>query len=174
MTATADPHQHDGLPAEADRLAAEVVRRAVAAGTGLATAESLTAGTVCAALGGVPGVSAVLRGAVVAYSRAAKQQLLGVGADVLEQHGAVSEPVARQMVAGALAALDADLAVATTGVAGPGPAQGVPAGMVWLAVQRGDEPATTRLVHLAGDRRAVRAASTTIALGMLLDLLPEP
>lgn len=167
MTAAADPHQHD-------RLAAEVVRRAVAAGAGLATAESLTAGMVCAALGGVPGVSAVLRGGVVAYTWAAKQDLLGVAAGDLEEHGAVSEPVVRQMVAGARAALGADLVAATTGVAGPGPAEGVPAGTVWIAVQRGDEPAVTRLLHLTGGRQAVRAATTGTALGMLLELLPDP
>ncbi len=180
MTA-ARPHQHDhghapehGDEARVALLAAEVVRRAVASGTGLATAESLTAGMVCSALGAVPGVSAVLRGGLVTYTWDAKQQLLGVGAEVLREHGAVSEPVVRQMAAGARAALGADLVVATTGVAGPGPSEGVPAGTVWVAAQRGDAPAVARRLELHGDRQAVRTATTATALAMLLDLLAEP
>jgi nicotinamide-nucleotide amidase len=168
----AEPDQADRLAGEVDRLAGEVVRRAVAAGATLATAESLTAGMVCSALGAVPGVSAVLRGGVVAYTLGAKQALLGVDPEVLARHGAVSEPVARQMVAGARRALGADVAVATTGVAGPGPAEGVPAGTVHLAAQRGDAPAVVRRLELPGGRQQVRAATTAAALAMLLELLP--
>ena len=121
-------------PDEPDDLARQVVAAAVSRGVTLGTAESLTAGLVCSALGGVPGVSAVLRGGLVTYTEETKQALLGVEPAVLEAVGAVSEQVARQMAAGACRALGADLAVSTTGVAGPGPSDGVPAGTVHLAV----------------------------------------
>jgi nicotinamide-nucleotide amidase len=157
-----------------EALAQRVVAAAVASGTTLATAESLTAGMVCSALGGVPGVSAVLRGGVVAYTPAAKSGLLGVEADLLAERGAVNEPVARQMAAGARHALGADLAVATTGVAGPGPADGVPAGTVFVAVQGRFGEADVRELALAGTRHQVREAAAATALQMLLDHLAPP
>ncbi len=169
-----DPRRPGAGPASLDDLAREVVTLAVSRGVTLGTAESLTAGLVCATLGAVPGVSAVLRGAVVAYTWETKQALLGVEPEMLHAVGAVSEQVAAQMVAGARRALGADLAVSTTGVAGPGPSEGVPAGTVYLAVQdvRGGDAQVCRL-ELDGDRQQVREAATVTALELLFTRLSE-
>lgn len=168
-----DPHRPGAQGARLDDLARQVVTLAVARGVTIGTAESLTAGMVCATLGAVPGVSAVLRGAVVAYTWETKQALLGVDLDVLRAVGAVSEQVARQMAAGARSALGADLTVSTTGVAGPGPSEGVPAGTVHLAVQGGTGPTLVRRLALQGDRQQVREAATAVALELLLTRLSE-
>jgi nicotinamide-nucleotide amidase len=138
-------------------LARDVVGRAVASGTTLATAESLTAGLVAATLASVPGVSAVLR---------------GVDPEVLAELGAVSAPVAAAMAEGARTALGAALAVSTTGVAGPGPADGVPAGRVFVAVTGAGGPTEVLRLDLVGDRAEVRAATTAHALRALLSRLP--
>ncbi len=159
--------------ADPDDLARQVVALAVARGVTLGTAESLTAGLVCSSLGGVPGVSAVLRGGLVTYTWETKRALLGVEIAVLEAVGAVSEPVARQMAAGACRALDADLAVSTTGVAGPGPSEGVPAGTVHLAVHDRHGRAQARRLAADGGRQQVREAATVTALELLLTRLRE-
>lgn len=162
-----------GTGAPLDDLAHEVVTLAVDRGVTLGTAESLTAGLVCATLGGVPGVSAVLRGGLVTYTWETKQSLLGVDLEVLRAVGAVSEQVAAQMVAGARRALLADLAVSTTGVAGPGPSEGVPAGTVYVAVQDARGAAQVRRLELEGNRQQVREAATATALELLLTRLRE-
>jgi nicotinamide-nucleotide amidase len=115
-----------------------VVSRLTQAKTTLALAESCTGGAIAARLVDVAGVSAVFRGGVVAYSNHSKQALLGVEAALLDAHGAVSEPVAAAMAAGARERFAADLAIATTGIAGPdgGSAQ-KPVGTVCFAVARG-------------------------------------
>lgn len=154
--------------ADLETLAREVVARAAASGTTLATAESLTAGLVASTLASVPGVSAVLRGGVVSYADAVKAHLLGVDPGVLADLGAVSAPVAVAMAEGARTALGADLAVSTTGVAGPGPADGVPAGRVFVAVAGPDGPTEVVRLDLVGDRAQVRAAVTAHALRALL------
>ena len=100
----------------------------------MATAESLTGGLVCAALTDVPGASAVVRGAVVAYATELKAQVLGVDPDLLATGGAVQAEVARQMATGVCRVLGADVGVATTGVAGPDPQDGHPVGTVFVAV----------------------------------------
>lgn len=137
----------------------------------LAAAESLTAGLVTAAVGSVPGASRVLRGGVVAYAVELKVSLLGVPAELVARHGVVSEAVALAMARGARTRLGADVALATTGVAGPGPADGVAAGTVCLAAV---SPIGTacRTWRLAGSRRAVREASAALALGLGLAVLP--
>ena len=137
-----------------------------------ATAESLTGGSVCAALVDVPGASAVVRGGVVSYHRDVKVALLGVDPERLATHGAVDRQVAAQMAAGARAATGADLAVATTGVAGPEPHDGQPVGTVWIGIAG---PAGTRAVlhRFAGDRDAVRAAAREAALAALLAAVEE-
>ena len=153
-------------------LARDVVARAVASGTTLATAESLTGGLVAATLASVPGVSAVLRGGVVSYTDAVKTRLLGVDPTVLVDLGAVSTPVAVAMADGARAALGADLAVSTTGVAGPGPVDGVPAGRVLVAVAGQHGPTQVLELDLDGDRAEVRAATVAHALRALASGLP--
>lgn len=155
-----------------DDLAREVVGRAVASGTTLGTAESLTAGLVASTLACVPGVSAVLRGGVVSYTDEVKAHLLGVDAGVLADLGAVSAPVAVAMAEGARRALGADLAVSTTGVAGPGPAGGVPAGRVFVAVAGPDAPTEVVRLDLDGDRAQVRAATVAHALRLVRAHLP--
>lgn len=153
---------------------ARVIAAAAAQGLSLATAESLTAGALVARLVDVPGASAVIAGGAACYSYTAKERVLGVDAGLLEAQGAVSAAVALQMAAGARALYATDLAVATTGVAGPGPdSRGVPAGTVFLAVDRaGAEPVAEQLL-LPGGRDEVRAASVDAALGLLLRTLGE-
>lgn len=158
--------------ADLDGLARDVVARAVASGTTLATAESLTAGLVASTLASVPGVSAVLRGGVVSYTDEVKAHLLGVDPGVLADLGAVSAPVAVAMAEGARRALGADLAVSTTGVAGPGPADGVPAGRVFVAVAGSGVPTEVVRLDLDGDRARVRAATVAHALRLLHAHLP--
>jgi nicotinamide-nucleotide amidase len=144
-----------------------------ARGATLAVAESLTGGALTATLVTVPGVSAVLRGGVVAYASDVKRDLLGVDADLLAAEGAVHPEVARQMAIGAARRLGASHAVATTGVAGPGPADGRAPGTVYVAVAA---PRTVRVrsLLLAGGRAALRAASVTAALALLASTLAEP
>ncbi|WP_156453673.1 nicotinamide-nucleotide amidohydrolase family protein, partial [Methylobacterium sp. CCH5-D2] len=104
------------LHARAEALVAAYTK----AGLRIATAESCTGGLVAGLLTAVPGSSAVLERGFVTYSNEAKTEAIGVAADLVAAHGAVSEPVARAMAVGALAASRADVAVAITGIAGPG------------------------------------------------------
>jgi nicotinamide-nucleotide amidase len=105
----------------------------------LAVAESCTGGLVAERITEIPGASDYFRGGVVAYADAAKQELLGVPRDLLERHGAVSDPVARAMAEGARRRLGADLGVATTGISGPGGATpGKPVGLVHVALARAE------------------------------------
>lgn len=145
-----------------------------ARGARVATAESCTGGLMAAACTSVAGSSDWFDRGFVTYSNAAKSELLGVPSALIEQHGAVSEPVALAMAAGALARSSALLAVAVTGIAGPGGAvPGKPVGTVWLATawraSTGaalQSQATCRV--LPGDRAAVRATTVQWALGCLL------
>ncbi len=134
-----------------------------------ATAESCTGGLVAAAITDVAGSSGWFDRGFVTYSNEAKQEALGVPAATLAAHGAVSEPTARAMAEGALARSRADVAVAITGIAGPGGATpGKPVGTVCLAwaERAGETRAAT--FRFAGDRAAVRAASVGAALRGLL------
>ncbi|MEO7152668.1 MAG: CinA family protein [Burkholderiaceae bacterium] len=145
-----------------------------ARGWRLATAESCTGGLIAAACTSVAGSSDWFERGFVSYSNAAKQAMLDVPADAIQTHGAVSEPVARAMAAGALAHAQADLAVAVTGIAGPGGAvPGKPVGTVWLALARrnatdGGIETEAALLQLAGDRGTVRDRTVEIALQRLL------
>jgi PncC family amidohydrolase len=132
------------------------------------TAESCTGGRVAAALTSVPGVSASFMQGFVTYSNEAKSKLLGVDPKVIEQHGAVSEPCARAMAAGARAAADTDLAVAITGIAGPdGGTPAKPVGLVHFAVARRDGTVTHLERKIPGDREQVQVRSTAAALDLL-------
>lgn len=144
---------------------AAVIERALERGVSIATAESLTAGAVVARLVDVPGASAVIAGGAACYTEAAKTRVLGVPAAELERNGAVTAGVAAAMAQGARELYDADLAVSTTGVAGPGPdARGVAAGTVWIGLARRDGETSTTLLHLDGDRSAVRTATVAAAI----------
>ena len=124
------------------------------------------------ALTGVPGASAVFRGGVVAYATELKAVLLGVDRGVLAAQGAVSGEVAAAMAAGVRDRLGATVGAATTGVAGPDPAEGKPAGTVYIAVSAGDEPRVRRLA-LSGSRAAIRAETVREALGLVLVIVRE-
>ena len=151
------------------RSLAEVVGALLArGGLRVAVGESCTGGLVTARLVDVPGSSAYVGAGVVAYSNAVKQAALGVPGAVIEAHGAVSEPVALAMAAGARRVGDADLGVGVTGVAGPGGGTDAkPVGTVCIAVvgPGGAESATT--VRLPGDRAAIRGQAARVALDLL-------
>lgn len=135
----------------------------------IATAESCTGGLIAGALTEIAGSSEVLERGLVTYSNAAKTDLLGVPKDLIKAHGAVSEEVARAMAEGALTHAPADLALACTGIAGPGGGSATkPVGLVHLALARTGAP-TVHLERIyAGDRRAVRMATVEDGLRLLL------
>lgn len=134
------------------------------------TAESCTGGMVSVALTAIPGSSDVLKGAVVSYSNEVKVNELGVSPGTLERYGAVSEQTAREMARGVQRSLDVDIAVSTTGIAGPGggtPEK--PLGTVWIAVLEGEHE-EARCFHFPGDREAVRIQATIEALKMVSEV----
>lgn len=133
----------------------------------MAAAESCTGGLIAAACTSVAGSSDWFERGFVTYSNEAKMELLGVPQAVLRAHGAVSEETARAMVQGALAHAPVQLAVAVTGIAGPGGAvPGKPVGTVWLAWGTA-AGVRTELLQLGGDRAAVRAGTVHAALRRL-------
>ena len=137
-------------------------------GRRIATAESCTAGLLAARLTDRPGSSDYVMGGVVSYSNEAKAQLLGVDPALIETHGAVSEPVAEAMAAGALERFGADIAVAITGIAGPGGGtEEKPVGTVCFTVKLADGPTDTRTLRLPGNRSDIRERSTTVAMHLL-------
>jgi nicotinamide-nucleotide amidase len=162
-----------GIAGEAAHdLAGQVLARLQAAGHTVAVAESLTGGLVAAALTDIPGASASFRGGVVAYTTELKATLLGVDRVMLARHGAVYAPVAAAMATGVRLRLGATYGVATTGVAGPEPADGQPVGTAHIAVSVTDDT-VVRTVALAGDRHAIRRLTVEHALGLLLGRLRE-
>lgn len=155
-------------------LAQSVGRQLLVAGWRLTTAESCTAGWIAKAITDVSGSSAWFDSGYVTYSNAAKQRDLGVPPAVLEAHGAVSEAVVCAMAEGALQRAGVEIALATSGIAGPdGGTPGKPVGTVWFAraVRRGEAIETiARVQHFSGDREAVRRASVQYALEMITEL----
>jgi nicotinamide-nucleotide amidase len=163
------------IDAELQRQATELLAAARAAGRKVATAESCTGGLVAGTLTEVAGSSDVVERGFVTYSNEAKNELLGVPEAMLIAHGAVSEPVARAMAEGALQRSRADLAVAVTGVAGPGGGSAEkPVGLVHLAVAALDRPTVHRRMAY-GDlgRGGIRRATVVTALEMLRAALPS-
>jgi competence/damage-inducible protein CinA-like protein len=150
-----------------DDLAAIVLERARARGLRLGTAESCTGGLVGGRLTAIPGSSDVFVGGVICYSNELKASLLGVDPALIAADGAVSEPVACGMALGAIRRLGVDLAVAVTGIAGPGGgSEAKPVGTVWLAVADG-EAVEARRVQIPGDRHNVRVRAAQGALALL-------
>src|SRR5271163_2180836 len=150
------------------RLAARVGRHLLGTRRGVATAESCTGGWIAKALTDIAGRSQWFIEGFITYSNESKMQRLGVSPAVLRRHGAVSEATVRAMAAGALRRTDARLAVAVTGIAGPGGAvAGKPVGTVWLGWAerhgRGMRVAV-QLRHFRGDREAVRRKTVRAAL----------
>jgi len=152
-------------------LGARVLAALTRAGLRLCTAESCTGGGIGQSLAAVPNASAAFLGGIIAYDNAVKISLLGVSADLLDEHGAVSEPVARAMARGARAATGADLSVAVTGIAGPtGGSAAKPVGTVHLAVSDAHGEVHLEL-HLRGDRGTVQRSTEQWALKLVWDRL---
>lgn len=151
------------------RLAERLGRALLAQGHSLAVAESCTGGWLAKCVTDVAGSSAWFDRGFVTYSNAAKQELLGVTAETLNAHGAVSAATVAAMTAGALERSQAQVAAAVSGIAGPGGAvPGKPVGTVWFAWQPRGGSAVCRCEHLAGDREAVRRQAVAVALQGLL------
>lgn len=137
-------------------------------GRQIATAESCTGGLIAGCLTEIAGSSDVVERGFVTYSNAAKNEMLGVPADIIEDRGAVSAEVAEAMARGALDRSRADLAVSATGIAGPGGATpNKPVGLVYLGVARRGGPARAKRFVFSGDRAAVRTATVVEALRLL-------
>jgi nicotinamide-nucleotide amidase len=158
-------------PAAAE-LARQVHALLRARGETVAVAESLTGGLVAAALTDIPGSSSSFRGGVVSYATDLKATLLGVDAAVLARHGAVYAPVAAAMATGVRTRLGAGFGLATTGVAGPDPQDGQPAGTVHIAVSAPDDT-VVRTLALSGDRAHIRRLTVENVLGLFLGRLGE-
>ena len=147
-------------------LCCDVIRRLQ--GKTLVTAESLTGGGIGAALTSVSGSSAVYKGGIISYTNAVKNRILGVPQEVLDQHGAVSEPVAKAMAEGARLLLEADISVSVTGLAGPGGDEyGNPVGTVFIGYSDAD---FTEVKHFlfCGDRESIRKQTAEEALKLVL------
>ncbi len=150
-------------------LAAQVGRQLTVREMMVATAESCTGGLVAGALTGIAGSSAWFERGFVTYSNHAKMEQLGVTADLIESHGAVSEEVARAMAEGALLESRAQVAVAITGVAGPGGGtRDKPVGTVCFGWALMEQPVESQTMHFDGDRASVREQSVRHVLGGLL------
>ncbi|GHA74790.1 CinA family protein [Cognatilysobacter bugurensis] len=161
------------LPSDADlrHLAERLGQVAVARHDTVVTAESCTGGWIGKTLTDITGSSVWFDCSLVAYSYEAKQALLGVNPHTLEQHGAVSRETAVEMVSGALVHSGATLAVAVTGIAGPGGGTAdKPVGTVWVAWKRRGGYPRAEVFHFDGDREAVRRATVATALEGLIEL----
>ncbi len=170
---------------EVARLVQALAAKLLSRGWMLATAESCTGGLIAAACTDLAGSSSWFERGFVTYSNAAKAQMLGMDAALIAQHGAVSEPVARAMAQGALQNAHAQVALAVTGVAGPGGGSAdKPVGTVWFAwalpgqaagavseTPLQDSMLHSEVMHFAGDRAAVRQATLHHSLRRLLELL---
>ena len=199
MTVDAVTTPAETAEAQTARLAETLAAQLLARGWMLATAESCTGGLIAAACTDLAGSSTWFERGFVTYSNAAKAQMLGVDAALISQHGAVSEPVARAMAQGALQHAHAQVALAVTGVAGPGGGSAdKPVGTVWFAwalpaqtsgasapdagadlAGGASVPAQapalhSEIMHFMGDRAAVRQATLHHSLRRLLELLPPP
>ena len=152
--------------------AKDIVERASATGIVIATAESCTGGMISAAITDVAGSSQILDRGFVTYSNTAKMDMLGVSADTLDTHGAVSELVAAEMAAGALQHSNATLTVSVTGIAGPGGSDFKPEGRVCFGIATKDGVETHQVDFGALGRVGVRSATVAHALELLLQKLP--
>tara|TARA_R110002033_G_scaffold43721_2_gene85863 strand:+ start:6525 stop:6998 length:474 start_codon:yes stop_codon:yes gene_type:complete len=154
-------------------LPVSVLEAAKARGVMIATAESCTGGMVAAALTDIPGSSAVVDRGMVTYTNAAKVEMLGVLQATLDAFGAVSEETAAEMAAGALRHSHAQMAVAITGIAGPGGSDHKPEGRVCFGLADANGVTTQTVEFGAQGRAQVRAAARDHALGLLLGALTK-
>ncbi len=155
------------------RWRAELINKTLSASKQMiVTAESCTGGLIAAALTDIPGSSEAVHGGFVTYANSAKERMIGVPASLIEKHGAVSEEVARAMAEGARRTAGADVAIAVTGVAGPGGGTATkPVGLVHLACATAE--GTRMRVERFGDigRQQVREASVVAALELIIEVL---
>ena len=149
---------------------AEVIAALVTAHQSVATCESLTGGLIAATLTSVPGASEVVRGGLITYAADLKTRLAGVPAAVIERYGVVSREVALGMAEGVRRVARADWGIGVTGVAGPGPADGVAPGTVWVAVV-GPGVSGVRCLYVEGGRDDVRDGTVAAAIADLADAL---
>jgi nicotinamide-nucleotide amidase len=159
-------------PAGLEDRARVVLERCRGAGVRLAVAEACTGGLITATLTGVPGSSAVLERGLVPYSNESKTELLGVPQELFVAHGAVSAEVVRAMAEGLLARAPVELALAETGIAGPGGGTPTkPVGLVFLALARRGSPTVVERHVFPGAREAVRQGASARGLGLILERL---
>ncbi|CAB4571382.1 MAG: nicotinamide-nucleotide amidohydrolase family protein [Actinobacteria bacterium] len=154
---------------ENDGLVSQIVDALRKSGETLSTAESITGGSISSTLVGVPGASDVFKGGITAYSDEVKVAQLNVDPKLIEKYSAISEQVADAMAQGAVETFNTTWAIATTGVAGPGPVGVHEAGTVWLSI-RGPINQTTVLA-LSGEREMVRNAATSSAIAAFARIL---
>tara|TARA_B100001059_G_scaffold225541_1_gene252863 strand:- start:605 stop:1075 length:471 start_codon:yes stop_codon:yes gene_type:complete len=151
-----------------------ILQLAIQAKQKIVVAESCTGGMMAAALTDLPGSSAIFERGFVTYSNAAKTELLGVSADTLARHGAVSEPVAKEMARGALERSDGDIALSITGIAGPGGSDHKPEGRVCFGLAISGGAVTSETIEFgARGREAVRIAARDHAMGLLMRALKD-
>ncbi|MBF0561931.1 MAG: CinA family protein [Alphaproteobacteria bacterium] len=163
------------LPSPLVTSAERLLRVCAKAGLMVATAESCTGGLIAAALTAVAGSSRVFERGFVTYSNAAKFEMLRVPLDLIAEHGAVSEAVARAMAMGALTASPADIAISVTGIAGPeGGTVDKPVGLVHMAAARRGRAILHCRHVFAGDRTAVREATVIESLTLAIQLVETP
>ncbi|MBV2183453.1 MAG: CinA family protein [Rhizobium sp.] len=158
-------------PADVEAMAARIVAQFAARGLTVATAESCTGGLIIGALTEISGSSAIVDRGFITYSNQAKIDLLGVQPETLERHGAVSRQTATEMVEGALSRAQSDVAVAVTGIAGPGGGSAEkPVGLVHLTAKSRTGPLLHREMRY-GDvgRSEIRLATVSTALEMLME-----
>ena len=156
------------FPLEINNKASNILQLCQQKSVTIVTAESCTGGLIAGCLTEIPGSSSVIEGGFVTYSNQAKISMLSVKLEQLDQYGAVSEEVARSMAEGALRTSKADIAIACTGVAGPGGATNTkPVGLVHLACASKTHPATHKQCNFSGDRSTIRMATVNAAFGLI-------
>jgi len=159
------------LASEVSSMIKEIIRTLGDGNESLVTAESITAGGLSSAITSVEGSSQVFLGAIVAYQDQVKAKVLGVDQAIIAAHTVYSQEVAVEMARAVREKFGATWAIATTGVAGPGPSDGVPSGTVWVAI---DGPVTQTLeLSLEGGRESVRNATVATAIGSFTRILRE-
>lgn len=151
-------------------LSSTIVESLKSKGESLSVAESITGGALTSEIVSVPGASHILKGSIVAYSVEIKMRELSVPQELIDRAGVVSEEVALGMADGIRARMNTTWSIASTGVAGPGPHQGISAGTVWLAIVGPNTRETVKLA-LEGDRETVRRGAVESALGVFARIL---
>ena len=156
------------FPMEINNRASSILKLCKKKGVTIVTAESCTGGLIAGCLTEIPGSSSVIDGGFVTYSNQAKMSMLSVKLEQLDQYGAVSEEVARSMAEGALGSSAADIAIACTGVAGPGGATNTkPVGLVHLSCALKKHPTLHKSCNFSGERSTIRLATVKAAFELI-------